>query len=217
VGPVHARRRRWALALIALGLLALALAALPFALRAAGRFLVVADPLEPSDAIVVMDGGRPAREVEAAALYRRGLAPRVVLSLGRDPMPVARRLAGEPPLQEQSARALVHAGVPPDAVVRIRREAENTREELAIVREWAEHAGLRRVILVTSPHHTRRVRLIWDAHHQAHVAALVHPTPYEPFDPTRWWRARRTLEKGLHELFGVLHFLVGSPLPTFER
>ncbi len=128
-----------------------------------GLFLVVADPLQPSDAIFVLEGKTPAREVEAAALYRRGLAPRIVVAHARDPMPLARRLSGEPTPQERAVRALAHLGVPPEAVVRLTREAENTQQELAADFEYARAQGFRRVILVTSPVHTRRVRVIWRA------------------------------------------------------
>lgn len=186
-------------------------------LSALGRFLVVADPLVPADAIFVLDGKTPARELEAAALYHRGFAPRVVVSLARDPIEVARRLAGEPPPQERSVRVLEHARVPAASIVRLDRVVENTGQELAADFEYARRHGFRRVILVTSPVHTRRVRIVWNRRYQAGVAALVHPAPLEPFDPDRWWRSRRWLEDGVHELVGIAHFLVGSPLPTFDR
>src|SRR5436189_102166 len=47
------------------------------ALLAAGRVLVVADPLPPrADAIVILAGPVPDRALAAAALHRAGLAPR---------------------------------------------------------------------------------------------------------------------------------------------
>src|SRR5438876_613593 len=47
------------------------------ALLAAGRMLVVADPLPPrADAIVILGGSIPDRTLAAADLYRAGLAPR---------------------------------------------------------------------------------------------------------------------------------------------
>ncbi|OLC13016.1 MAG: hypothetical protein AUH29_14095 [Candidatus Rokubacteria bacterium 13_1_40CM_69_27] len=211
---MNLRRVRRAVPLLLLGLFA---ALLVLGVRAVGPFLVVADRLEPSDAIIVLEGGTPAREVEAAVLYRRELAPVVVLALARDPFPVARQLAGEPILQERAARALEYAGVPRHAIVRLERQAENTAQELQVDFEHARARGFRRVILVTSPQHTRRVRVIWNARYQARIPALVHPTLYEPFVPGRWWRSRRSLEEGLHELVAIAHFFIGSPLPTFDR
>jgi uncharacterized SAM-binding protein YcdF (DUF218 family) len=209
--PRRLRLRRLLLSIV------VAIVAVVIGVPALGRYLVVDDPLEPSDAIFVLEGGTPAREVEAAALYRRGLAPRVVLSRARDPVAEARRLAGEPTPQERSARAVEHAGVPAAAVVKLERVVDNTEQELAADFEYGRAHGFRRVIFVTSPSHTRRVRLIWDARYQSRLPARVTPTSYERFDARRWWRSRQTLEEGLHELVGIAHFFIGSPLPTYDR
>lgn len=183
-----------------------------------GHYLVVSDPLASSDAIVVLDGRTPARELEAAALYERGLAPRVIVSLPRDLLPeAARQLSGLPASQEQAVRVLRHRGVPAEAIVRMPTVVDNTEQELAVDFEYAQQQGFRRLIVVTSPPHTRRVRIVWNARYQADVAALVHPTPYDPFDAARWWHSRYSLEAAVHEAGGIVNFLLGSPLPTFQR
>src|SRR5215831_7368497 len=48
-------------------------------LRGIALFLIVEDPLEHAAAIVPLGGQTPFREMEAAKLYRVGLAPRVVI------------------------------------------------------------------------------------------------------------------------------------------
>ena len=73
------------------------------------------------------------------------------------------------------------------------------------------------MIIVTSPSHTRRVRMIWDARHGATLAALVHPTPYETFDARRWWRSRHGVAAVIHEVGGIVNFRLGSLLPTFDE
>src|SRR5436189_4439868 len=52
-------------------------------MRQVGPWLVVVDRPVKSDAIFVLDGKSPHRELEAAVLYREGWAPRVVLSRPR--------------------------------------------------------------------------------------------------------------------------------------
>jgi hypothetical protein len=74
------KSRRTLLVAVALAVGVVVLATV-LGLRVTGRYLLVADPVEASDAILVMDGPPPARDVEAAMLYRRALAPLVVLSL----------------------------------------------------------------------------------------------------------------------------------------
>ena len=108
-------------------------------------------------------------------------------------------------------------GVPDERIVRLDRLVENTREELQVGFEYARAHGLRHVIIVSSPYHLRRVRIMWRSHFEGEVAALVRPTRYEPVDPERWWRSRRSLEDAVHEVVGIVHFLIGSPLPTLDR
>jgi len=76
---------------------------------------------------------------------------------------------------------------------------------------------IRRVIIVSSPYHTRRIRLIWSSRFEREVPAIVRPTRYEPVDPTRWWRSGRPAENVIHEVFGIANFLLGNPIPTFDQ
>lgn len=183
-----------------------------------GQWLVTVDPLARSDAILVLEGLTPLRELEAAALVREGWAPRVVLALARSPIPdEARRLAGDPEPQERAVRVLRRGGVADRDIIRLDRPVENTLEELTADFEFARAHGFRRVIIVSSPYHMRRVRVIWTARFEREIPALVRPTRYEPVEPARWWRSGRSLEEVLHEALGITHFFIGSPIPTFDR
>jgi uncharacterized SAM-binding protein YcdF (DUF218 family) len=182
-----------------------------------GRFMMAVDPPGPADAIFVLAGTTPARELGAAAIYHLQLAPRVVVPRAYDPLEPLRELAGEPSMQERAVRVLVHRGVPPEAIVPLDQVVDNTAEELAANFDYARRQGFRRIILVTSPLHTRRVRTIWHHRYQSMIPALILSTAYQRWDPARWWRSRDALAATLHELAGIAHFYAGSPLPTFDR
>lgn len=206
-----ARALRIFVVLLALGVL------VATSLPAVGLFLVVADPLERSDAVFVLEGHTPARELEAAALYHGGWAPLIVLTHARDPLPeITRRLAGEPRPYERASRVLRNRGVPAAAIVVLDRGIENTEQELGANFAFARERGMRRVILVSSPSHTRRVSVIWSRRYAERIPGIVRPTSFEPFAAERWWRSRQGLEKAAHELFGMANFLLGSPLTTFD-
>src|SRR2546422_10344422 len=66
------RRRAW----IAAAALVVIIAA-AWAIRGVGKWLVVQDALEPSQAIVVLSGRMPVRAREAAGIYREGFAEQV--------------------------------------------------------------------------------------------------------------------------------------------
>jgi hypothetical protein len=65
------------------------------------------------------------------------------------------------------------------------------------------------VILVTSPEHTRRVRLIWSREGAGEVQALVAGAADRPFPVDDWWRRRRVAEAVLHEYLGLLVLVLG--------
>src|SRR5262249_19523356 len=72
--------RRSRRALLVLALLGAVAVSLPLGAHGLGRWLVVADPLGPARAVVVLSGRVPFRAIEAAAIYRGGLAPEVWLT-----------------------------------------------------------------------------------------------------------------------------------------
>jgi uncharacterized SAM-binding protein YcdF (DUF218 family) len=190
----------------ALILAALATLAHAPALRLMGRALVVEDPLTTADAIVVVAGGTPDREGAAARLYREGLAPEVVLSNQFTPDRVrdlialgARRLD----YQGEARVALEKRGVPSQVIVALPTPATTTEAELKLVGEAARARGWRRVILVTSPQHSRRVKLVWSREAPADIEGLVRVVPEDKFLDGDWWRKRRQAEAVLHEYLGL--------------
>ena len=160
------------------------------AAREVGSWLVVVDPLVKSDAIFVLDGKSPHRELEAAVLFREGWAPRVVIARPRsDVAEEVRRAFDLPPEQEGAFRLLRRGGVPEGAIIRLDRIVDNTLQELEVDFDYAQTHGFRRVIIVSSPYHTRRIRLIWRTRFEREVPAVIRATRYESVQPTRWWRS----------------------------
>lgn len=123
------------------------------------RPLVVEAPLEAAEAIVVLGGGTAPddsagesslrRVVYGLRLYRRGLAPLVVLSGGD--------ASGKGRLGEAEAMAAVAValGFPSDILV-LETSSVRTAENAARVAEMLRPRGIRRILLVTTPLHSRR-------------------------------------------------------------
>ena len=190
----------------ALVLAALAIVAHAPALRLMGRALVVEDPLTRADAIVVVAGGTPDREEVAARLYREGLAPEVVLSNQFTPDRVRNLIAlGARHLdyQGEARVALEQHGVPSQVIVALPTPVKTTEAELRIVGEAVRARGWRRVILVTSPQHSRRVKLVWSREAPAGIEGLVRVVAEDKFLDGDWWRKRRQTEAVLHEYLGL--------------
>ena len=193
-------------------LMILAVAALQPALRLLGRALVVEDPLAASDALVIVAGGIPDREATAAELYRRGWAPLVVLSNNFTPHRVrelitlgVRRLD----YQGESRLVLEKHGVPAEAIVALSVPVKTTEAELKLVAEAARARGWRRVILVTSPQHSRRVKLVWTREASGGIDGRVALAKEDDFPGEGWWWKRREAEAVLHEYLGLAAIYLG--------
>ena len=153
----------------------------------------------------------------AATLFREGWAPRVIISRPFTTQQVRELNAlGVRPLDlEGEARlTLEKYGVPPDRITSLAVPVTTTEPELRLVHQAARADGYRRVILVTSPPHTRRVQLIWSRESRgSHIEGLVAAAPNDDFAVDGWWRRRRAAEAVLHEYLGLLAIYLGiSPL-----
>jgi uncharacterized SAM-binding protein YcdF (DUF218 family) len=180
-------------------------------LHAMGTWLRVEDRLERADAIVVLAGGTPRREATAAALWKEGWAPSVIISRPferpdlRELIDLGIRRFDQ---QGESRMALRTYGVPDDQIIAIPDISRTTEPELALVREAAQARGYRRLILVSSPEHTRRVKVLWSRQSPGGPEAIVVPAR-EPFPFEDWWRSRRAAESVLHEYLGHLAIALG--------
>jgi uncharacterized SAM-binding protein YcdF (DUF218 family) len=140
------------------------------------------DQARPVDAIVVMGAaqydGTPspqlaARLDHAADLWERGLAPIVVVTGGR--LPGDRFTEAE-----ASAAYLVERGVPAGAIVQ-EQEGHSSWESLENVADLLTGAGVERVLLVSDPFHSLRIRLTAE---ELGFEAYTSPTRSSPVSGT---------------------------------
>lgn len=187
-----------------------ALAAIPL-LRAAGRYLVEVDEPTAADAIVVLTGSYPDRILEAAALYREGWAPHLVLC--REPensgFRKLRSLGVQVPRFFELNRMIAEQlGVPPQAITVLERPAGSTFSEAELVVSDALRRGYRTLIIVTSKYHARRAKRIYEAIADGRLRIIMRPARDDEFSPERWWRDRASTRRVVIEYQKLLTFLL---------
>jgi uncharacterized SAM-binding protein YcdF (DUF218 family) len=153
------------------------------------------DQARPVDAIVVMGAaqynGRPSPQLAArldqvVLLWGKGDAPLVVVTGGK--------LAGDRYTEaEASARYLEDRGVPATAILQ-ENKAHNSYDSLVGVRDLLVARGVRRVLLVSDPYHSLRIRLTSE---ELGLTAYVSPTRTSPV------RGSRAFGKEMEEAAGV--------------
>jgi uncharacterized SAM-binding protein YcdF (DUF218 family) len=167
----------------------------------AGLFRV--DDPAPSDAIVVLLGGPSCRPERAAALYREGLAPRVLICSD------AGFSTGMPRETAFTVRRLVAMGVPADAITQVQRPVTSTKEEAAAILPVAVAAGMKRITVVTTSFHTARTlwifrRLFRGTGIDIRTAAATDPM----FNEADWYRSDEGLLTYLAETIKTVVYRV---------
>jgi uncharacterized SAM-binding protein YcdF (DUF218 family) len=185
-------RRRWLIALLLAGTV------LPGLYLTRGRILPALaawldtgiDPQhadEDYDYILVLGGEADVRPFFGAALYKAGLARKVLLTEVKAHADVECSFA--PPLHEVDRQVLLEQGVPPEAIQIIGGQCESTMDEARALAEVLEAAPETRVLAVTSDYHTRRSRWTFRqvlGARAEQVSFFSAPTRRIPLDS--WWQ-----------------------------
>lgn len=136
----------WWVALLGVSLMAFFIMIKPPWLLLAG-LLVVEDPLEPADVLIVL-GGDSGRELHAAELYRQGLAPKVIMT-------------GCGGAAGQMASRAVRAGVREKDIL-IESKSKSTYDNAVFSRDIVMQNSFKSAIVVSSPYHMRRSKLVFE-------------------------------------------------------
>jgi len=201
-----ARRYGWWLAPVLIALaIAIAWMARATILRDVAELWVVSDPLDRADAIVVLGGRIDVRPFAAADLYRRGLAPRVLISnLPRDLLQTMQLWPGQTELTRQ---LLLKLGVPAEAIVEFGDGLTSTYEEARALLDWTRSSGAKSVIIPTDLFPTRRVR--WTFQHEVAstgVRVIVHAIQPRAYGLDDWWRDERGLIDFQNEVIKSIYY-----------
>jgi uncharacterized SAM-binding protein YcdF (DUF218 family) len=156
------------------------------------------DDARPSQAIIVLGAaqynGKPspvfkARLDHAAELFREGIAPKIVVTGGK--------LPGDEFTEAGAGADYLHTlGIPDDAILR-ETTSRNSWESLRASARFLKARGITRVVLVSDPFHSLRIRLIAE---EIGFDAVTSPTETSPIHGLAEWR--RFLGEGLRVAAG---------------
>ncbi len=178
---------------------------------------MVQDPLEHSGAIVVLSGGLPYRALEAAKIYRDGMAPEIWVTRSWHSPAIDELIPDFNGEEFYSEKILIREGVPAASIRILQPVVVNTEEEVRTIVERMRASGISRVIIATSPPHTRRVRAIWTDLAPKEFEAIVRPASMEPYDAQHWWRNTKDALDVAREMLGLMNAWAGLPLKPVRR
>lgn len=143
-----------------------------------GQALIISDPLQHADAVLPLAGDM-SRVPYSVQLFVASAADWLLLT-NDDPNPQA--------LAQKRAEAEA-TGVPADRIVVVPGIATTTYDESVRIRKLAQARGWHSLVVVTSPYHTRRARIILREVFSS-TSIMVSVVPVEPswYRAEDWWQ-----------------------------
>jgi uncharacterized SAM-binding protein YcdF (DUF218 family) len=187
------RRRRLALVVIVS-----LVVAWPLCAWVVARSLVVRDEMARADAIMVLSGASEyvERTRHAAELFRRGVAPKIILTNDNLRGGWNSEQQRNPFFVERAAEELRRAGVPPAQIEALPEPVASTYDEAVRLRAYAAEHRLRSVLVVTSAYHSRRARwtmqrVFRESGVRVGIAPVTAGETAETPAALNWWLSRR--------------------------
>ena len=172
-------------------------------------WLGAGDRPQKADSILLL-GGSFSLPFQAAELYRQGLARKIYVSApAREDQ---HRLLDEAgiafPREEDVVRqVLLKRGVPASAIEYLGKDLISTAAEAEAARALFAK-GSPRLLVVTSPYHLRRARMIFaDALPAADIRMIA--TSYDPL-PQAWWKNQNAARNVLLEVVKIAFYQLGG-------
>lgn len=183
-------------------------------LRSAGSALVIDDPVEPADVIVITPDSDTAGTLEAADLVHKGIAARVaVFDDPPDAIDLEFMRRGLPyhNLTARFTEDLQRLGV--TTIERVPRSVTGTEDEGRVLPAWFDQRGFRSAIVVCTSDHSRRVRRVLSRAMQGRrTRVTIRYSRYSKFDPDRWWQTRDGMRTAIVELEKLAFDIARHPM-----
>ena len=174
----------------------------------AGEALIVTHEVAAPDAILMLASHEWERLPAAAAVARKYPEALVLLTV---PTVITEHNCH---LCRDRVAWLNAEGVESARVRLLPRRAMNTYQEAEAARDYARTAGLKRMVIVTSPYHTRRTWATFEHVFTGAVSSLgIAPAPAAQGNPASWWMTAYDRHYVIYEWAALLKYRAAYGVP----
>ncbi len=172
-----------------------------------GDFLMVEDEKQHADAIVVLGGNSYERGLEAFKLYDEGWSEQLICTGGNIPTVLA---AIDTVIYEaEITKALLEKKGINGEVIAALTGSTSTKEESEEILAYCEQNELKKIMVISSKLHMRRVRMVFDeAFEDQNVEVVYRGAPSQSYDESLWWKSEAGLIMVNNEYVKYLYYLI---------
>lgn len=175
-------------------------------LKGVGNLLIHNDSPVEVDALFVLGGDPGERATKAAELYHLGYTTRVIATGQRIP-PLLEVLDTVISEAELTREALLQAGVDGSAIG-VLIQGTSTYEESDIILGYAEQRNLKRIGIVSSKFHTRRIQRVFQKKFEdAGILPFIFAAEPQRYDTDNWWNNEEAMIFVNNEYMKHLYYL----------
>lgn len=179
---------------VVVGLVAMSVAIVFFGL---GFYLSPQDKPEKSDAIVVVSGGQTTTRADyGIELFKQGYANTIVFSGGA--------LDDGPSNAKAMRQQALEAGLSDDNIL-LDEYAQNTYENALNSKKLLDEVGAKKIIVVSSPYHQRRVNKTFEKVLGPSYTVLGVSSVDSRWSKSGWWRSGFSFNISMSELNKLLY------------
>ncbi len=154
--------------------------------------LIVEDPLQKADALVVLSGGGFDRGNEAVKIMKAGYVNKIICT-GGNPVIELKVFNIDTLESDMTAANLRRQGIPDSCIVELR-TGTSTKEESLVIADYCHEHAIKKIMIVSSKLHTRRVQEVFKTKlNKQNIEVIVRGAPNSQFNELKWWQSENGL------------------------
>jgi uncharacterized SAM-binding protein YcdF (DUF218 family) len=149
--------------------------------------LIVEDPLQKADAVVILSGGGFDRGNEAVKIMKAGYVNKAICT-GGNPVIELKVFNIDTLESDMTAANLRRQGIPDSEIVELR-NGTSTKEESLLIADYCHEHAIKKIMILSNKLHTRRVCEVFKPKlKKQNIEVIVRGAPNSQFDELKWWQ-----------------------------
>jgi uncharacterized SAM-binding protein YcdF (DUF218 family) len=197
--------RRWIIPAVLVLLLAMLYAMRRPIMRGFGNILIEEHTFEPCEALFVLSGNPDSRAKEAANLFKKGAAPKIICT-GESVPELLEAMKLTVRECELSQIKLIEYGID-ETAIELLPIGTSTREEADAIQAYCQNHKIKKAMVISDRFHTRRICYAFqEQFEKAGISLIVRGAPSLSYSESMWWAKENGLIMVNNEYIKLLYY-----------